>query len=66
MNVVTINKKIEEYTAKLNKKVPKMKKGKLKLTGIPSHLRKYYMDEIEKLKRERVNLLNPDYALGID
>lgn len=58
MDTSAIDKQISELTTKLNVKVPKMKKGKLKMASISSHLRKYYVDEIAKLEKQKAYLQN--------
>ncbi|TDB64361.1 hypothetical protein [Arundinibacter roseus] len=56
MDISAIDKKISELTTKLNSKVPKMKKDKVKMGSIPVHLKKYYAEEIAKLEKQKTYL----------
>lgn len=58
MDISAIDKQISELTTKLYGKIPRMKKGKLKMVAISNHLRKYYVEEIEKLEKEKAYLQN--------
>lgn len=58
MDTATIDKRIADYELKLQKKIFRIKRGKLIRTGIPGHTANYIKKEIAKLKKEKEFLLN--------
>jgi hypothetical protein len=53
MDIIEIEKKILEYSEKLEKKFFRIKNGKQKPAGMPGHLRKFYNGELARLLHEK-------------
>jgi hypothetical protein len=59
MDLIAIEKKIDEYRLKIETKVPRIGSLRKKLIPIPGGLKNYYEDEIKKLEKLREIILNP-------